>query len=162
MSPPPARDEPDGPAPRGTPGSARFPWQLGLSAVVWSVFSIVLVVAGLNGSAASADQQSVDQIQSDLGDAANISSDQGGSGHPTVLLLLGVPTITITLFLLTRRGWARYALPALALVAMVVLAIDHRWQTNAAFATLILGSAPLMAPAVHRYLANPMAPAPRR
>jgi hypothetical protein len=140
----------------------RFPWQLGLSAAVWGVFSIVLLVAGLSGSTESADQQSVDQIQGSLGDAANISSDQGGSGHPAVLLLLGVLTIAMTMFLLNGRGWARYALPALALLAMAVLAIDHRWQTNAAFAALILGSAPSMAPAVHRYLANPAGLTPRR
>jgi hypothetical protein len=131
----------------------RFPWQLGVAVAAWMVLGVLLIVSALiSGSTSDADQGSVDQIQSQLGSSA--VSTGPSTGHPALWLLLGLVTLLLALLLLIRQGWARYALAVLGVIAVVVLASSGRWEAIVAFAMLVVGSVPLLAPSAHRYLTS--------
>ena len=135
-----------------------FPWQLGLAVAAWIVLGALMVVSALNqgssGGSGGADQGSVDQIQSQLG-SSSASTGGGESGHPTVLLLLGFVALVMALLLLIGQGWARYALAVIAVIAVVLFALNGRLlEAVASFLILVVGSVPLLAPSAHRYLTS--------
>jgi hypothetical protein len=131
----------------------RFPWQLGLSVVAWVVLGALLIVSALGTSSTTggADQASVDKIQGSLGDSA-VATDT--SSHPTLLLLLGLAVLLMALLLLIGQGWARYALAVLGVLAVILFAVGGRWEAVVAFAALVVGVVPLLAPSTHRYLSS--------
>ncbi|HEX4248000.1 MAG TPA: hypothetical protein VH008_09035 [Pseudonocardia sp.] len=131
----------------------RFPWQLGLSIVAWVVLGALLVVSALgsNSTTSGADQASISKIQGSLGDSS-VATDS--SGHPTILLLLGLAVLLMALLLLIGQGWARYVLAVLGVVAVILFAVGGRWETVVAFAALVIGTVPLLAPSTHRYLSS--------
>jgi uncharacterized membrane protein YhaH (DUF805 family) len=131
----------------------KAPWQIVLAVAAWAVLGVLLVVSGVGGSSSdSAAQQSITQVQGELGDSA-VSTSQDG-GHQTILLLLGLVTLVLAALLLMKRAWARYVLALSAIAAMVVFSLDHQWQTTAAFAILVVGSVPLLAAPARDYLEN--------
>jgi hypothetical protein len=133
-----------------------FPWQLGLAVAAWLALGVLLIVASFSssssGGSGGADQGSVDQIQSQLGSSA--VSTGGNSGHPALWLLLGLVTLVLALLLLIGQGWARYALAVLGVIAVVLFALSGRWEAIASFLALVVGSVPLLAPSVYRYLTS--------
>lgn len=142
--------EPTGPgADRKT---ERFPWQLGFSVLAWLILGAVLVVSALTASTSTseADQASIDQVQGTLGSSAVATGN--ASAHPTLWLLLGLVVLLGALLLLIGQGWARHVLAVLGVVAVIVFAINGRWEALVAFAALVLGTVPLLAPSAHRYL----------
>jgi hypothetical protein len=149
-------DESNGAGAGGRPKGG-FPWQLGLSVAAWIVLGALMVVSALNqgssGGSDGADQGSVDQIQSQLGSSS--ASTGGETGHPTVLLLLGFVALVMALLLLIGQGWARYALAVIAVIAVVLFALNGRLlEAVASFLILVVGSVPLLAPSAHRYLTS--------
>ncbi|MBO0873542.1 MAG: hypothetical protein J2P19_09115 [Pseudonocardia sp.] len=133
--------------------SKGFPWQLGVAVVVWAALGALLVISALTGSMSSEgpDQASIDAIRNNLGDTAVATS---ASSHPTLLLLCGLMMLLMAVLLLLGQGWARYVLGVLGILAMVLLALDSRWEAIIAFAVLVLGTISLLAPSTHRYLAG--------
>lgn len=133
--------------------SKGFPWQLGVAVVVWAALGALLVISALTGSMSSEgpDQASIDAIRNNLGDTAVATS---ASSHPTLLLLCGLMMLLMAVLLLLGQGWARYVLGVLGILAMVLLALGSRWEAIIAFAVLVLGTVPLLAPSTHRYLAG--------
>ena len=133
--------------------SRGFPWQLGVAVVVWAALGALLVTSALTGSTTSEgpDQASVDAIRNNLGDTA-VST--GSSSHPTLLLLCGLMVLLMGVLLLLGQGWTRYVLGVLGILAMVLFAMDGRWEAIIAFGALVLGTVPLLAPSTHRYLAG--------
>ncbi|HEX4362207.1 MAG TPA: hypothetical protein VH141_32040 [Pseudonocardia sp.] len=131
----------------------RFPWQLGLSVVAWVVLGALLIVSALGTSSTTggADQASIDKIQGSLGDSA-VATDT--SGHPTLLLLLGLAVLLMALLLLIGQGWARYVLGVFGVLAVILFAVGGRWEAVVAFAALVIGTVPLLAPSTHRYLSS--------
>lgn len=137
-------------------GSARtqsFPWQLGVAVAAWAALGALLVLSALTVSTTSEgpDQASVDAIRNNLGDTAVATN---SSGHPTLLLLCGLMVLLMAVLLLLGQGWSRYVLGVLGIVAMVLLGLDGRWEAIIAFGALVLGTASLLAPSTHRYLAG--------
>jgi hypothetical protein len=130
----------------------RFPWQIAASVVAWVVLGALLVVSALNRSNENggADQSSVNQIQSQLGASSVGYQNQGG--HPTVMLVLGLLTLLMALLLLIGQGWSRFVLALLAVAAMILWALDGRWEAIVAFAVLVIGSSLLLPSKVLRYL----------
>lgn len=129
----------------------RFPWQLGVAVAAWVVLGVLLVMSGLNPgpSANEADQASVDQIRNALGDTAVAAH---SAGHPTLLLLAGFAILLLSLLLLIGQGWARHVLALAGVAAVILFALGGRWETLVAFAALVIGTVPLLAPSAHRYL----------
>ena len=133
--------------------SRKLPWQLALSVGAWTVLGVLLVLAGVGGSSSSdsAAQQSISQVQGQLGSDSDVSTSQD-TGHQSILLLLGLVTLVLAVLLLMKRSWARYVLPLLAIAAMVVFSLEHQWQTTAALLVLVVGSVPLLAAPARHYL----------
>jgi hypothetical protein len=130
-----------------------FPWQLGLAVAAWVVLGALLIVSALGSSSTSggADQASVDKIQGTLGDSAVATNT---TAHPTLLLLLGLVVLLMALLLLIGQGWARMVLAVLGVIAVILFAVGGRWEAFVAFAVLVVGTVPLLAPSAHRYLAS--------
>lgn len=130
-----------------------FPWQLGVAVAAWAALGALLVISALTGSTTSEgpDQASVEAIRNNLGDTSVAA---GSSSHPTLLLLCGLLVVLMAVLLLLGQGWARYVLGVLGIAAMVLLALDGRWEAIIAFGALVLGTIPLLAPSTHRYLAG--------
>jgi hypothetical protein len=142
------------PAPAQRDGeTSGFPWQLGLGAGAWVVLGGLLVVGALTTPATSdgADQASVDKIRDNLGDSAVAAR---ASAHPTLLLLIGAVVLLMAVLLLLGQGWARYVLPVLGIVSLILLGVDGRGEAVHVFAALVVGTVPLLSPTVHRYLAG--------
>jgi hypothetical protein len=68
------------------------------------------------------------------------------------MLVLGLLTLLMALLLLIGQGWSRFVLALLAVVAMILWALDGRWEAIVAFAILVIGSSLLFPPKVLRYL----------
>jgi hypothetical protein len=132
----------------------RFPWQLGFAVLAWVILGAVLVVSALTvpTSTSEADQASINQVQGTLGSSA-VATDNTAA-HRTLWLLLGLAVLLAALLLLIGQGWARHALAVLGVVAVIVFAINGRWEAIVAFAALVLGTVPLLAPSAHRYLSS--------
>jgi 1,4-dihydroxy-2-naphthoate octaprenyltransferase len=130
-----------------------FPWQLGLAVVAWVVLGALLIVSALGSSSTSggADQASVDKIQGTLGDSAVATNT---TSHPTLMLLLGLVVLLMALLLLIGQGWARLVLGVLGVLAVILFAVGGHWEAIIAFAVLIVGTVPLLAPSAHRYLTS--------
>jgi 1,4-dihydroxy-2-naphthoate octaprenyltransferase len=150
------RDDAGAESPVGAAAEAKeqgFPWQLGLAVVAWVVLGALLIVSALGSSSTSggADQASVDKIQGTLGDSAVATNT---TAHPTLMLLLGLVVLLMALLLLIGQGWARLALGVLGVLAVILFAVGGRWEAIIAFAALIVGTVPLLAPSAHRYLTS--------
>ncbi|MDT7599621.1 MAG: hypothetical protein QOK26_1698 [Pseudonocardiales bacterium] len=150
------RDDAGAGSPVGAAAQAKeqgFPWQLGLAVVAWVILGALLIVSALGSSSTSggADQASVDKIQGTLGDSAVATNT---TAHPTLMLLLGLVVLLMALLLLIGQGWARLALGVLGVLAVILFAVGGRWEAIIAFAALIVGTVPLLAPSAHRYLTS--------
>ena len=153
--PPTEHGEPAGPDGVGSVRGKerRFPWQLGLAVAAWVVLGALLIVSALNSNSTTsgADQASIDKIQGALGDSAVATH---STAHPTLMLLLGLVVLLGALLLLIGQGWARYLLAVLGVVAVILFAAGGRWEAIVAFAALLVGTVPLLAPSAYRYLAS--------
>ncbi|HEV7787666.1 MAG TPA: hypothetical protein VGP05_01530 [Pseudonocardia sp.] len=150
------RDDAGAESPVGAAAEAKeqgFPWQLGLAVVAWVILGALLIVSALGSSSTSggADQASVDKIQGTLGDSAVATNT---AAHPTLMLLLGLVVLLMALLLLIGQGWARLVLGVLGVLAVILFAVGGRWEAIIAFAVLVVGSVPLLAPSAHRYLSS--------
>jgi hypothetical protein len=132
----------------------RMPRALVVALVAWVLDAGVLVLAWLNSGPAGPDasDESLGAIRGSLGDTA---VDPGPSGWPVPVLaaVLAALILLLTLALGARKGRARYPLVLAGAAAVVLLAPAGRWETVPAMVLLMLGTVPLLLPAVHRRLA---------
>ena len=132
----------------------KFPWQLGFSVLAWVILGAVLIVAALSAtdSTSGADQASIDTIRNALGESSVAVAKANAA--PTLWLILGAVVLLLSLLLLLGQGWTRHVLAVLGVVSVIAFALHGRWEAVVAFAALVLGAVPLLAPSAHRYLSG--------
>ena len=134
---------------RARPGG--IPRALVASAAAWGVAAFVTVWAGFDALGSDPDQRYAQDIRDQLGDRTVTTATQV---HPqdVLALIVGVCLFVVLVFALLRRRWARPALSALAVVAVVVLALGGHWEAAIVFFAFVVGAVTLLADSVQRYL----------
>jgi hypothetical protein len=133
--------------------AGRYPWQLPVAVVCWIVVAISLLISRI-GAPEPTDAAA---LQDSLNSGAGVVIAPTAQDNWFVPLLpwLGVVVLLLAVALLFAQGWARIALAACGLVAVVGLATAAQWEVFPALVGFVLGSVFGVLLPAHRYLQQP-------
>jgi hypothetical protein len=123
-----------------------------VTGLLWLTLSAAMIVAGMVGLAAAGDDS---EASGQLGAAVDSGPSHSSAGTvPALVIVLTLAAVLtgLTVALVARKSWARFALVASGAAIVVTLAVTGSWLGFVAMALLIAATASSMSPAVQNYL----------